>query len=455
MTTKSRWCLLVGVISATRHQVAGQRVTITRWPFFYVQVYNELKMKKEATKVQSETLKGLNKQQEKAVTFGPPTGGGPLLIIAGAGTGKTTVLTRRIAWLIEKGLAKPEEILALTFTEKAAVEMEERVDLLMPLGYSEIQISTFHAFAHKILSQHALDVGLPGDFKVITDTQAWMLMKKHLYDFDLDYYKPIGNPNKFIHALLKHFNRAKGEEVTPHEYLDYAQGLKLEKDSVEIQEKNRITEVANAYHKYQKLLLDEGDLDFGDLINYTLKLFRTRPQILELYQKKFKYILVDEFQDTDLAQYHLVKILALPENNITVVGDDDQSIYKFPGASISNILKFQEDFPKSAEVTLTDNYRSSQQILDLSYQFIQQNNPERLEPKLKISKKLISHKPEPATIEVLHTLTGHDEAKTITDKIVELNEKGIGFNEFVILVRAIDHAEPFLLELSRRGIPYI
>src|SRR5258708_28578906 len=226
---------------------------------------------KEAVRIQSEILKGLNKKQEKAVTFGE----GPLLIIAGAGTGKTTVLTRRIIWLIEQGLAKAEEILALTFTEKAANEMEERVDLLMPLGYADINISTFHAFAQKILSQHALDIGLPGDFRVVTDTQAWMLIKKHLHEFDLDYYKPIGNPNKFIHALLKHFGKLKGEEITPEEYLKYAEGLRLNLDRVEKvkskkskvkkdpeaslglqvdeQEAARISEVANAYHKYQKL----------------------------------------------------------------------------------------------------------------------------------------------------------------------------------------------------------
>src|SRR3989338_4107399 len=233
---------------------------------------------KAATKTQtdSKTLNGLNKDQSKPVTFGQ----GPLLIIAGAGTGKTTVLTRRIVWLIEQGLAKQEEILALTFTEKAATEMEERVDLLMPLGYSDISISTFHAFAQKILMQHALDIGLPGDFRVITETQAWILVRKHLYDFDLDYYKPIGNPNKFIHAMLRHFNKAKGEEITPEEYLKYAQGLQLDKDNVEIEENNRILEVANAYHKYQKLLLDQGFLDFGDLINYTLKLFRSRAKVL-------------------------------------------------------------------------------------------------------------------------------------------------------------------------------
>ena len=422
----------------------------------------------------SQVFKGLNAQQEKAVTFG----NGPLLIIAGAGTGKTTVLTRRIVWLMEQALAKPEEILALTFTEKAANEMVERVDMLLPLGYSDINISTFHAFAQKILSQHALDIGLPGDFKVITDTQAWMLIKKHLYDFDLDYYKPVGNPNKFIHALLKHFNKAKGEEITPEDYLKYAEGLRLAGDSVEVKKKARkrrkgskgvevngevdlteaarILEVANAYHKYQKLLLDNGYLDFGDLINYTLKFFRERPKILERYQKQYQYILVDEFQDTDLSQYNLVKLLSHPENNITVVGDDDQSIYKFRGASVSNILKFKEDYPKASEVTLVENYRSTQNILDLSYDFIKLNNPERLEAKLKISKKLKSCLKDKGLIEVIHAGSGYEEARRVTDKIIELTEKDkLTFNDFAILARANDHSEAFIAELSRRNIPYI
>ena len=230
-------------------------------------------MPKTNLKEKSHVLEGLNKQQEKAVTFGQ----GPLLIIAGAGTGKTTVLTRRIAWLVEQGLAKPDEILALTFTEKAATEMEERVDLLMPLGYSEINISTFHAFAQKTLTQHALDIGLPGDFKILTDVKAWMLIKEHIYDFDSDYYLPKGNPNKFIYSLLKHFDKAKREEVSPEDYLKYAQSLQLSSDSVEIKKKARkkkqeasiknqdvdpaeaarVAEVANACHKNQKVVLDK------------------------------------------------------------------------------------------------------------------------------------------------------------------------------------------------------
>lgn len=414
-------------------------------------------------------LEGLNEQQIKAVTFGT----GPLLIIAGAGTGKTTVLTRRIAWLIENELAKPDEILALTFTDKAALEMEERVDLLMPLGLVDIEISTFHAFAHKILYQHALDIGLPGDFKILTDTQAWMLVKSHLSEFSLDYYRPLGNPNKFIHALLKHFGKAKGEEITPEQYLKYAEDLKLGFDNLNIKKKARkkktseespmdesevarIFEVANAYHQYQKLLLDNSYLDFGDLINFTLKLFKQRPKILASYQSKFKYILVDEFQDTDLSQYELVKMLSYPANNITVVGDDDQSIYKFRGASVSNILKFKEDYKNAKEITLVDNYRSTQNILDLSYKFIQQNNPERLEAKLGIVKKLKSHNRADGSIKVLHAKSSFDEARLVADKITELSQTpGLTFNDIAILVRANDHAEPFINELNKRGVPYI
>ncbi|MGE5392538.1 MAG: ATP-dependent helicase [Candidatus Saccharibacteria bacterium] len=430
------------------------------------------------TVTKSKILEGLNEPQEKAVSFGPPTGGGPLLIIAGAGTGKTTVLTRRIAWLIEQGLAKPEEILALTFTEKAAGEMAERVDLLMPLGYSEIEISTFHAFCQKILTLHALDIGLPGDFRIITDTRAWMMVRNRLNEFDLDYYRPLGNPSKFIHALLKHFNKAKGEEITPEDYVKYAESLSLKKDQPELKLKARkrkkteaqeeaagsepddsdsarIAEVANAYHRYQKMLLDRSFLDFGDLINYTLRLFRSRPKILAEYQQRFKYVLIDEFQDTDFAQYELVKMISAKHRNVTVVGDDDQSIYKFRGASISNIIKFKEDYPDAAEVTLVDNYRSAQNILDLSYDFIQQNNPERLESKLKISKKLASHSAEAGTIEVLHAKTVYEEARMVAEKIGELHQQGLSLNEFAILVRANDHADPFISELNRRGITYM
>ena len=298
-------------------------------------------------------MEKLNKEQYEAVIHRD----GPLLIVAGAGTGKTTVITQKIAYMIEQGWAKSDEILALTFTEKAAGEMEERVDRLLPIGYLDLWISTFHSFAEKILQAHGLEIGLPSGFKLLNEFEQWILIKKNLDKFELDYYQPVGNPTKFINALLKHFSRLKDEDINPKQYLEYAEELKQNLDNalsggstktklkkiifVDIdgeitkematQEVARINEVANAYHIYQNLLLEEESMDFGDLINYTLKLFRERPLILEKYKHQFKYILVDEFQDTNWAQYELVKMLTNKKNNLTVVGDDDQCL---PGNSM-------------------------------------------------------------------------------------------------------------------------
>src|SRR3989338_1109420 len=172
-------------------------------------------------------LEGLNNEQLKAVTHAS----GPLLIVAGAGTGKTTVITRRIAYLIEQKLAKPDEILALTFTEKAASEMEERVDLLSPIGYTDFWISTFHSFCERILKLHALEIGLPNDFELLDDTKQWILVHKNLDAFKLDYYRPLGNPSKFISAMLQHFSRCKDELISPEDYLQYAEQMKLSLDN--------------------------------------------------------------------------------------------------------------------------------------------------------------------------------------------------------------------------------
>ncbi len=429
-------------------------------------------------------LKDLNEEQRQAVTHGE----GPLLIVAGAGTGKTTVITRRLAWLILEKKIRSDEVLALTFTEKAAGEMEERVDQLLPYGYVDLWISTFHSFCERILKEHAIDIGLPGDFKLLNQTEQWLLVRQNLERFNLDYYRPLGNPTKFIHALLKHFSRAKDEEIWPETYLDYVESLKLNEDQTlnggsknkcqkseiqnlksetnpksqilntkcEIQDIKRLEEVARAYHVYQQLLLEKNALDFGDLINYTLKLFRTRPAILEKYRQKFKYILVDEFQDTNWAQYELIKMLTSPKNNLTVVGDDDQSIYKFRGASVSNILQFKNDYPKSREIIITDNYRTKQNILDLAYKFIKQNDPDRLEAKLGIVKKLSAKRSGEGIVEHIHTKSADQEARAVAEKILEIKnkDKEVGWQDFAILVRANNQAEMFMPILDQYGIPY-
>jgi DNA helicase-2/ATP-dependent DNA helicase PcrA len=419
----------------------------------------------------------LNSQQKKAVQFGE----GPLLIVAGAGTGKTTVITQRLAWLIMTKKVGTDNILALTFTDKAAGEMEERVDVLLPYGYVDLWISTFHAFCERVLKDNALEIGLAPDFKLLNQTAQVLLVQQNLDAFDLDYYRPLGNPTKFVQALVKHFSRAKDEDVLPADYLKYAKKLQLDRDDdkfmkkkgsddEEISDDKRILEVANAYHVYQQLLLDNSALDFGDLILYALKLFKTRPKILDKYRQQFQYILVDEFQDTNYAQYELVKLLAAPKNNITVVFDDDQAIYRFRGAAVSNCLQFKKDYPDSVEIVLTDNYRTMQNILDLAYKFIKQNDPNRLEYKLshreidpkgapltsKVSKKLTSHTGTDGVVQHLHFRSHLEEANGVVKKIIELKKqnKKLLWSDFAILVRANAYAADFMSALSRHDLPY-
>jgi len=407
-------------------------------------------------------LKQLNKDQKKAVTHDQ----GPVILIAGAGTGKTTVITQRIAYLIEQGKAKPEEILAVTFTEKAANEMAERVDKLLPLGYSDLWIHTFHGFCEKILKDYALEIGLSNDFKLLDQTAAWMLVRSNLDKFDLDYYSPLGSPTRFIHALLSHFSRLKDEVVYPDEYLKYAEELHLDSDQPGDREEaemeiHRIREVANAYHVYQNLLLENNALDFGDLINYTLKLFQKRPQVLKKFRTQFKYILVDEFQDTNWAQYELIKLLAEPNNNLMVVGDDDQAIYKFRGAAVSNILSFKKDYKKLTEIFLNENYRSGQKILDMAYNFIQQNDPDRLEYQYKkkktpLNKKLKSNVGIKGEVDILSFVDKNTEIDGILSKIVDLKrkDKDLRWSDFAILVRANDQAQGFVSMMRKKGIPH-
>jgi DNA helicase-2/ATP-dependent DNA helicase PcrA len=385
----------------------------------------------------------LNKEQKAAVTHSE----GPLLIVAGAGTGKTRAITYRLAYLAEKKLAKPEEILALTFTDKASAEMEDRVDDLLTLGYADLWICTFHAFCERVLRQNGLDIGIPGNFKVVDQTAAWILVRQNLDRFKLKYYKPLGNPTKFIHALLEHFSRCKDQEIMPRDYLKYAK--------TDSEEKERTQEIARAYQVYQDLLLENNLLDFGDLLHYCAQLFKKRPVILAKYRNKFKYILVDEFQDTNWIQYELVKLVAAPKNNLTVCADDDQAIYRWRGASFGNIIQFRKDFPGAAQAVLTRNYRSCQNILDIAYKFIQANNPHRLEYVNKIDKRLIAAGKCQGAISHLHFKNAEQEVQGVVNEIIKAVKEGKGarFSDFAILLRANESAQAFVRACERSGVP--
>lgn len=395
----------------------------------------------------------LNEEQKSAIKFGT----GPLLIIAGAGTGKTTVITERIKYLIFSKKAKPSEILALTFTEKAAREMEERVDVSLPYGYTQMWIMTFHSFCDRILRREALHIGLDPRYKLMTEAESVQLLRKNLFKLDLNYFRPLGNPTKFISGMLQHFSRLQDEDTNPGDYAKWVKEKKAKaKTDEEKIEVEKWEELSKVYKAYDELKVKEGLMDFGDLIVKTLKLFRDRPNVLSEYKKQFSHILVDEFQDTNYSQNELVKLLSGKDGNITVVADDDQSVYRFRGAAVSNVIQFRKNYPKTKIIVLTKNYRSTQEILDRSYDLIQFNNPDRLEVVEKINKKLKSdYKSKKSEISFIHSDRVENEADEIAKKIKELeSEEGYKWKDFAILVRANNHSDPINRALSRHGIPF-
>ncbi len=350
--------------------------------------------------------------------------------------------------------------MALTFTDKASAEMEERVDMLVPYGYTDVLISTFHAFGDRLLRDYALELGLTPDFRVLTVPEQIIFLRDHIFDFPMKYFRPLGDPTKYLSAISKLISRCKDEDITPEEYLRYANELKeksmTESDNVELaDESTRQMELALSYQKYQELMAKYGMADFGDQVSLALKLFRERPTILKRFQDRFRYILVDEFQDTNYAQFELVKTLAKTYKNITVVGDDDQSIYKFRGAAISNILGFMDAYLNAKQVVLTQNYRSTQPILDSAYRLVKYNNPDRLETKNNINKKLISKTPTGLPVQHLHFDTLFTEGDTVARIIREKVDKGENaYRDFAILVRSNNDADVFLRSLNMQNIPW-
>lgn len=423
----------------------------------------------------------LNEQQKQAVEYE----GGPLIIIAGAGTGKTTVVTERITHLVIQKKVPLHAILALTFTEKAAREMEERVDIAMPYGYTQMWISTFHAFCDRILRNEAIHIGLTPGYRLMTQAETVKFFRDRLFKLELEYFRPLGNPTKFIAGMLQHFSRLRDEDISPEQYVEWVnkqivnrqpqivnrnkkrnrklevrsqiEEVRKEKPEVNETEFKKWQELAQAYQQYEALKAKEGVMDFSDLISNTLALFRRRPNILQQYRDQFRHILVDEFQDTNIAQYELIKLLAPSTSNpnLTVVGDDSQSIYKFRGAAISNILSFMKEYPRASQIVLNKNYRSTQTILDHSYGLVKHNNPDTLESKMGISKKLTAVREIKETpVELIHENRVEEEAERVANRITEELKNGRTPKDFAILVRANNHADAFVRALRRHNIPY-
>ena len=412
-------------------------------------------------RIQPPLLADLTARQRKAVTHGE----GPLLIVAGAGTGKTTVITRRIAWLIAEKRARPSEILALTFTERAAAEMTERVDRLVPYGHNDAEISTFHAFGDRLLRDHALESGLSDRSTVLSRAEQVILLREHLFDLPLDRFRPLGDPTRFLQSLVTLISRLRDEDVPPAAYLAAAERLAeraaaAPDDQALAEDAARHRELAAAYAAYERLMRTTDRIDFGDQVGLTLKLLREHPAVLAAERGRYRYILVDEFQDTNHAQFELVRLLAEEHGNVTVVGDDDQSIYRFRGAALGNILGFRSTYQRAASVVLVDSYRSRQPILDAAYRLIRHNDPDRLEAREGLDKRLRARSrfsrpvPPAGPIELVSFATASDEADAIADRVAASIRGGRRPGEHAILVRGNRDADPYIRALNMAHIPW-
>lgn len=410
----------------------------------------------------SVNLDELNQAQKEAVTHE----GGPLLLIAGAGTGKTTVITQRILWLIQERGIRPDDILALTFTEKAASEMEERVDRLLPIGLSQVRIATFHGFCERLLRDYAIEIGLDPSFKILTVPEQWLIMRRHLFELPLKHFRPLSNPTKFLQSIVRAIGAAKDQDLAPEKFIVYADKMaeeaEMERDDKKKEamkeEALKWREFGAVYRAYQQIILKESAMDFGDIILNAVHLLSERPSITEKLRENLSEVLVDEFQDTNGAQNSLLKML-VPEPNgpITVVGDDDQSIYAWRGSNIANILTFQQWYPDAKKIVLTQNYRSPQNLLDAAYKLIQFNNPLRLEKTANVDKRLIGNSPAMEEIIVSHhKFTNLEQecafiAETIQHGVKEFNRQ---YSDYAILLRTNSQSDLILPALNSREIPF-
>ncbi|WZL81830.1 DNA helicase PcrA [Vallitaleaceae bacterium 9-2] len=368
----------------------------------------------------------LNEPQRQAVMHTD----GPLLLLAGAGSGKTRVLTHRIAYLIEEKHVLPWKIMAITFTNKAAKEMRERVDRLIGEGGQDVWVSTFHSSCVRILRRYIDEIDYDRNFSIYDTDDAKKLIREIMKEYNID-------PKYFKESMiLSEISSAKNQLIGPKAFQKQAEG------------DMRKEVISRVYKEYQQRLVKNNALDFDDLLCKTVELFEQRPKVLEYYHNLFSYIMVDEYQDTNGVQFRLVKLLADKHKNLCVVGDDDQSIYRFRGADIRNILDFESVYKDAKVIRLEQNYRSTKNILEAANEVIRNNRKRK-------AKKLWTDNPDGERIHHVQVNSESEEARFITDTIVHgIEDEGHEYYHYAILYRT--NAQSRLLEegLVRSGIPY-
>ena len=367
----------------------------------------------------------LNEQQQEAVFCTE----GPLLLLAGAGSGKTRVLTHRIAYLMDQGV-NPYHIMAITFTNKAAKEMRERVDDLVGFGAEHIWVSTFHSTCVRILRRHIDKLGYGNSFTIYDADDQKSLIKQICKQYKID--------TKMMpeRRIINEISSAKDEFMTPSEYETRHQyDFKKKK-------------IAQIYKEYQKQLKANNALDFDDLIFKTVELFQFHPEVLDYYQERFRYIMVDEYQDTNTVQFRFVSLLAAKYRNLCVVGDDDQSIYKFRGANIENILSFEHVFPDAKVIKLEQNYRSTQNILNAANEVIANNQGRK-------AKRLWTENEEGDLIDLRQFQSGFEEAEYVAGEITRgVRTEGKKYRDYAILYRTNAQSRLFEEKLLLANVPY-
>lgn len=369
-------------------------------------------------------LEGLNDRQKEAVLYNE----GPLLIIAGAGAGKTKTLTTKIAYLIEEGLAYPYNVLAITFTNKAAKEMKDRLYGIIGDLAQKVQVSTFHSFGLKLLRENYAKLGYEANFVIMDSDDSLTVVKKIVKD--LGYDPKIYNPR----AIRNKISSCKNEMMTPEMYERYAVS-----DYEKVMHK--------VYEKYEEKLKKNNSVDFDDLLLLPIKLFKENPSVLQRYQELYQYILIDEYQDTNEAQYILSKLISAKSRKITCVGDDSQSIYSFRGANYKNILNFEKDYKDAKTILLEENYRSTSTILDAANQVIK-NNTQRKD------KNLWTSRGKGEKIKYYRAYNERDEAQYVIRKVKELRNKDVEYKDIAVLYRTNAQSRVLEEEMLKENMPY-
>lgn len=369
-------------------------------------------------------LSGLNPAQYEAVTLPP----GPILVVAGAGSGKTRVLTHRLAHLVAQREVSPFEVLAITFTNKAAGEMQERVAQLVGPVARRMWVSTFHAACSRILRREATLLGYRSSFTIYDQSDAQRLTDWVRRDLDLD---PKRFPPRQLHAQI---SALKNELVLPQQYRETAVGPAERR-------------IADVYTEYQRRLQEASAVDFDDLLVLAVRLFREHPEALDRYRQRFRHVLVDEFQDTNAAQFELIRLLTAEHRSVTVVGDDSQSVYRFRGADYRNLLKFEDAFPEATVVVLDQNYRSTQRILDAANAVISNNPSSR-------KKHLWTDKTQGEPIVRFQGDDEHDEAQFVVREVHRLVDEGHRHGDIAVFYRTNVQSRVLEEALVRAGVPY-